>query len=137
MIHYIEINLYKTLIYEDDFIKEYDGYESAINLIAKAHLVDLKSYRKLLEKALGISRAIPFYLSESLILFPIKYNSVLYYINYSDIEIVRSISDGIIIIFNDRHELQLKISLDKYKRIDEKNKLVCDYMNNIKKEYSW
>ncbi len=121
-----------TYIYVDDRKYTYDKYIKLINYLEKLYLRDLKSYKKNLRDILNIKSKVPYYLSSNLVLFRVKQEENIYYINYSNILCITNILVDVLIIFKGGCSLLLKNANNEVNQQIKKINLIKNHFNSLK-----
>lgn len=117
-------------VIKTDGVEQIYSIKSELNQIAKKHFINISEYRKLVRKKIDLKNKIPIYFSNQLLLFNVKSNETVYWINYFNILKICK-KDKIIIIFKNGTLLELEISKNNMVKELRKTKKVLDYIANL------
>ncbi|MCR3906286.1 MAG: competence protein ComK [Tenericutes bacterium] len=115
MIEYIVNTASGSIIYQEDQIETYKSSNlSYIKLLCEKGLFTYDGYIKTIKKVLDIKYKVPVYISDYLMLIPLKrvrdYDNI--WINYASIKNIKKNDKGIEIEFYSQRKLYLKYSLN-------------------------
>lgn len=106
-----------------------------INKLLNERVRDFYSYNKIIKEKLSITRNIPIYISDDIVLLPIKrYNDFdCMWINYKRIDTFLSYDGKTIIKFIDKSVKTFEISQKKLERIIKNAIIIIDYFHKFER----
>ena len=127
---FLEEKDFISTAYYMDKKEEIYSVRSEVNQLANKHLFSVSEYRKLIRKKTDLKNKIPIYFSESLLLFYLKDDITIYWINYFNILKI-CYEDSIYIIFKNGDILRVKVSKELIKKELMKVEKVLNYIRNL------
>lgn len=135
MIKYFVQKDFKTTVYTFESTFTYDERELYINRLLKINLIDLTSYKRLIRYNLEIKSRIPLFLNAYTILFKIKTQNSIIYLNYLSIINIGVSKDNVFILFRDGSYLEICYMKNTIRKDLEKCRIIMQYKETIKNKY--
>ena len=127
---YLEEVDFVSKAYYSDFEAKIYSVKSEVNKLANKYLFSILEYKRLIRKVTDLKNKIPIYFSKSLLLFYVRCDNVVYWINFCNILKV-CYEEKIYVIFKCGKILKLDVSISVLKRELVKIEKVLDYINNL------
>ena len=131
-IDYLKEEQYRAVLCNKKEIVEIYRVNEYLNKLFKKHLINLSEYKKLVNKKVNIAIRPPLYLDEKLLLWQIKIDDNIYYINWMNVCNILKEENKLHFYFCDGYTLDLVINNRKYARDKQKLISFINYINQQK-----